>query len=68
MQNTNTQHYNECVLQCPFRRNISVFTLFQFHVEVATRTQGFHKTQGFHQVCNANLRFSSMISLYLAGK
>jgi len=39
MQNTNTQQYNECVLQCHFRQNIPVFTLLQFHVEVATWTQ-----------------------------
>jgi len=43
MENTNTQSYNECVLQCPFRRNISVFTLFQFHVEVATRISPVNK-------------------------
>jgi len=31
MQSTNTQLYNKCVLQCPYRLNISIFTLFQFH-------------------------------------
>jgi len=39
MQNTNAQEYNEYILQCRFGLNVSVFILFQFHVEVAMRTQ-----------------------------